>query len=126
MSFDYGYGKGDYSKTYWCSRGNHENLGDLIDKLIPPAGEVENKGKNRSLERYRKARNCYYDLYNNGLGNRASEFNKVFGFGFYNEMKWKGLTQKMIDRTEQRMDQFIQRAFKEQVRLGNISIEDAI
>jgi hypothetical protein len=63
---------------YWENKGKYQDLYNLLTKQIPVTGECP---KNRpALEKLRKAANCYYDLYNNGLSNRAREFYKVFGF----------------------------------------------
>lgn len=67
---------------YWNEEGKHQALYEKLNNLIPSEGEVPNaKGANRALEKLRVAANCYYDLYNNGLINRAAEFRRVFGFG---------------------------------------------
>lgn len=63
--------------TYWNSNGLHQHLADELTKLVPAMGEVP--AGNPMLEKFRKASNCYYDLYNNGLCNRAKEFWRVFG-----------------------------------------------
>ncbi len=67
---------------YWDGKGEHQALYDELNKRIPAMGSVEDsRGANRRLEKLRVAANCYYDLFNNGLGNRAAEFRRVFGFG---------------------------------------------
>jgi hypothetical protein len=108
--------KGDYSNTYWNGKGKHEDLQATLNKLVPSAGEVPNKELNPALEKFRIASNCYYDLYNNGLCNRAGEFRRVFGFGAAKLMRdGGGLTQKVIDDTESRMDWLILAAAAEQL-----------
>jgi hypothetical protein len=69
----------DINLTYWNHKGKHEELAQKLQALIPIEGEVAQPRKNKKLEKFRKAVNCYYDLYNNGLCNRASSFAKVFG-----------------------------------------------
>jgi hypothetical protein len=101
--------KGDYSETYWCRKGKHEDLHTAIQELIPTEGKVKSPNKNRALERFRIAANCYYDLYNNGLCNRARSFAGVFGFSGIGV-----LTQSLIDRTETKMDEIILAAYAEQ------------
>lgn len=64
---------------YWAKTGSHQALYDLLANKIPNFGECAPEFP--KLERLRKAANCYYDLYNNGLCNRATEFRKIFGFG---------------------------------------------
>lgn len=67
--------------TYWNNKGKHQALYNKVSLLIPAQGEVpDGRGSNRALEKLRKAANCYYDLFNNGLCNRAAEFRRVFGF----------------------------------------------
>ena len=39
----------------------------------PSAGEVEDKKNNPAMEKFRKAQNVVYDIFNNGLGNRARQ-----------------------------------------------------
>jgi hypothetical protein len=75
------YEDGRYSAglTYWSGKGRYEKAGKALQKMIPASGSVDQPKKNPRLEKFRKASNCYYDLYNNGLGNRAGEFSKVFG-----------------------------------------------
>lgn len=65
---------------YWNEKGKHQALYNEVAKLIPDSGEVNEPRKNRALEKMRKAANCYYDMFNNGLCNRAAEFRRVFGF----------------------------------------------
>ena len=55
--------------SYWNNKGKYQTLSDKLSGLIPDSGSVKNTSKNRKLEKYRKACNCYYDLYNNGLCN---------------------------------------------------------
>ncbi len=64
--------------SYWNSNGRHQNLSTLLEEMIPATGEVGGGRANLKLEKFRKASNCYYDLYNNGLCNRVSEFLTVF------------------------------------------------
>ena len=110
----------DYSKTYWSNAGKHEERQNKLEKLLPASGEVPNANLHSALEIYRVAANCYYDLYNNGLCNRAQEFRKVFGFSAVKltQRNHRGLgyqlTQELIDRTETRMDEIILAAYAEQ------------
>jgi hypothetical protein len=64
--------------SYWDHTGKYEAVVEALNGLIPSVGEVVNPRKNRQLEKFRKASNCYYDLYNNGLMNHAAAFAKVF------------------------------------------------
>ncbi len=64
--------------TYWNHNGKHQQYVNELNSKIPLEGSVPNKLKNKALERFRVASNCYYDLYNNGLCNRAIQFSKIF------------------------------------------------
>jgi hypothetical protein len=66
-------------KTYWNNSGKYMPTADALHTLVPAEGSVKEPRKNPKLERFRKAVNCYYDLYNNGLCNRVAEFRQVFG-----------------------------------------------
>jgi len=65
--------------VYWNKNGKFQTVAMQLEAMIPMEGAVKNPKKNRQLEHFRKAVNCYYDLYNNGLMNRAQSFAKVFG-----------------------------------------------
>lgn len=69
------------TKSYWSSTGRYQAAYAELLKLIPVSGECPDaKTKNKALDRLRRAANCYYDLFNNGLCNRAAEFRSIFGF----------------------------------------------
>ena len=52
-----------------------EHLAEEINNLdiFPVAGEVEDKKNNPALEKFRKAQNVVYDIFNNGLCNRGAQ-----------------------------------------------------
>lgn len=118
----------NYQDTYWCAKGKHEEFEAALNDLIPAIGTVKNTDDNPALEIYRIAVNCYYDLYNNGLGNRGKEFHDTFGFDAFgvgesrygrddDGDQYDGsveLTQALIDRTETKMDAIILAAYAEQ------------
>jgi len=64
--------------NYWDSNGKYQELADKLRVLVPEEGAVEKPLKNKALEKFRKATNCYYDLYDNGLGNRRRQFSSLF------------------------------------------------
>jgi len=66
------------SGTFWGNDSDLTPLSEKLEALIPAEGSVPNPKKNKQLERFRKASNCYYDLFNNGLGNRNREFAAIF------------------------------------------------
>jgi hypothetical protein len=63
---------------YWDGAGRHKKAADALNERIPLTGSVDDPKKNKRLEKFRKAVNCYHDLYNNGLWNRSAEFRSVF------------------------------------------------
>jgi hypothetical protein len=89
----------DLSNTYWNHAGLHQGLVAQLQNHVPASGAVEN-----ALELFRKASNCYYDLYNNGLCNRAMEFASVF----------RGVSSHDVRAIEARMDEIILAPAKEQ------------
>ena len=106
------------TNSYWNHSGKYQVVADLLEQCIPVEGPVENLKQNKMLEKFRKASNCYYDLYNNGLCNRASEFNGVFKiassrfkcFGYYRQE----FRPSLYERTEVAMDEIVCAAAVEQ------------
>jgi hypothetical protein len=114
--------------TYWQEKGTYQTQAEELQALLPTFGEVD-KGKttNKALERFRRAQNCYYDLYNNGLCNRAREFSTVFRIVGVSRMirerrhcgdMLNTYTEMAIDK---KMDDIIMDAYREQVALGKLS-----
>jgi hypothetical protein len=67
-------------KTYWGNNGVHQALADQLEKLIPAEGAVESpRSRNKKLEKFRQASNAYYDINNNGGGNRGPLIRSIFG-----------------------------------------------
>jgi len=113
--------------TYWQEKGTYQTQAEELQALLPTFGEVD-KGKttNKALERFRKAQNCYYDLYNNGLCNRAREFSTVFRIVGVSRMirerrhcgdMLNTYTEMAIDK---KMDDIIMDAYREQLALGKM------
>ena len=78
--------------SYWSGEGKYQKQYDELQKLIPREGSVE-KGMCKhkiSLERLRRACNAYYDVFNNGGGNRDRSIAKFFP-GVLSEIRfaWK-------------------------------------
>lgn len=117
---------------YWNEQGTYQALVTPLQALIPAVGEVpQGKKQNKHLERFRKAMNCYYDLYNNGLCNRAREFSRLYKIsGVPREINARRYqasflsfyTQICIDTA---MDDFIIKAYQEQMALGKVPMVDA-
>lgn len=65
-------------QSFWNSNSDIQHVADELSDLVPAMGSVPEPRKNKALERFRRATNCYYDLYNNGLDNRRQEFYRLF------------------------------------------------
>jgi len=107
--------------TYWENNGQYQNLVRPLAKQLPTFGSVPDaKTANKHLEKFRKAQNCYYDLYNNGLCNKAREFSTVFRIpGVPREIKQNYRYNTLVCKTteeliEAKMDKIILAAAKEQ------------
>lgn len=104
--------------SYWSSNGKYQHLANELQKLIPFSGEVENAKQNPALEKFRKYVNAYYDLFNNGGGNRRQAVQSYFPGAFRkaNECKYRGV----YAITEPRMDEVILAAAREQGLINNV------
>jgi hypothetical protein len=107
----------DTKNTYWSNTGKFNDLATQLQTLIPVEGSIKGS-KNAALERFRKAQNSYYDLYNNGLMNRARTFSSVFNIRV-TEFKHRtrygfAYAQPMYVLCERRMDEIILMAAEEQ------------
>ena len=104
--------------SYWSGEGKYQKQYDELQKLIPREGPVE-RGMCKhkiSLERLRKASNCYYDVFNNGGGNRDASTAKFFP-GVLNEIRycWKFHVKVDWDHIgrmcDEKMDEIIAEAY---------------
>lgn len=110
-------------KTFWNNNSPKQHMAEMLHTLVPLMGPVPDARNNKALERYRRAGACYYDLYNNGLCNRAREFSRVFGVrvGDYIEKRGRngGITEYDIDAlgraVEPIMELIVQQAYIEQL-----------
>ena len=60
--------------------GDLKPIIDQLQELVPFEGACESpRSKNKALDKYRRATNCVYDFFNNGLINRRSQFVRIFG-----------------------------------------------
>lgn len=103
--------------TYWNHKGKYQDIIDELQALIPSEGAVESpRSKNKHLEKFRVAVNCYYDLYNNGLCNRMSQFRSVFGFAAspYRGPRFGSFTESLYNMVEERMNEIAELAAIEQ------------
>ena len=103
------------TNTYWNNNGKHQELADRLQRLIPVSGTVIMPRANPALETFRKAANAYYDLYNNGLWNRARSFSRLFRIrvGGYMDGNKKPLP-RLYELAEEKMHDIILAAAKEQ------------
>ena len=89
--------------SYWTGEGRYQKQYDELHKLVPREGPVETgMCKHKiSLERFRKACNSYYDVFNNGGGNRDHATSKFFP-GVLSEIResWKYHTEINWDYIE--------------------------
>ena len=104
------------SNTYWNCKGKYQELSDKLEELVPTSGSVENPRINKALEKFRKASNCYHDLYNNGLCNRANEFRTVFGIAssIFTLPGYGNFSDALYAKTESVMDEITLKAAVEQ------------
>lgn len=79
-------------KSFWNNNHPLQYLANQIHQLIhEQGGTVQAPRKNPKLERARKMANAYYDLYNNGGGNKPSAVVSYFGSGVIRAFrdKWR-------------------------------------
>ena len=101
--------------SYWNRNGRFETFAAALQERVPVEGAVKNVQKNKQLERFRKAVNCYYDLYNNGLCNRKAAFNKIFGVAANNYALGRGrFNPSLYEDVEREMNKIVLNAYAEQ------------
>lgn len=102
--------------TYWNNKGKYQELSKKLNELVPASGPVENaRGKNKALERFRVASNAYYDIFNNGGGNRDSSIRRIFNVSRDESRSLRvDVMRSVFEKTEPVMDEIILAAAKEQ------------
>ena len=104
----------------WGVRNDVKHLVDPLNDLLPAMGMVKNANKNKWLEKFRKAQNVSYDIFNNGLCNRKAHFRRFFGWaplGFdFHRSQWERFEEEL----EPTFTQIMQEAAAEQRKLGNL------
>lgn len=107
--------------TYWDNKGRYQALLDKLNKLVPVSGPVPDPKKNKNLERFRKASNAYYDIFNNGAYNRGRSIARIFRINLsrFKNCKghitdWDGI-HKVVEPV---MDQIVLDAALEQISDG--------
>ena len=102
----------------WGVNSGFKHLQEKLDELVPFQGMCENpRTKNKNLEKFRQASNAAYDLFNNGLGNKRSLFQNIYGWSvgprdtsYAQKMTWS----HWEDRVEEVLTPIILEAAKEQ------------
>ena len=65
----------------WGVNEGFKDLSEKLDELLPMMGRCEfPNSKNQALDKFRRAQNAAYDLFNNGLGNKRSLFQNIYGW----------------------------------------------
>lgn len=91
-----------YKHSYWNDWGRYKDYADKLNRLVPSSGPCPADAP--KLDRYRIACNCYYDLFNNGLCNRAAEFRSVFKFSPRKQYPARDNYGRSIDFTNEAMN----------------------
>ena len=112
-----GYQEKLFSNTWGMNQG-FSHLNNNLNDLLPLMGRCEfPNSKNKALDKFRRAQNAAYDLFNNGLGNRSQQFKRIFGWSvspritcYANKITWK----QWEDKVEEVMTPIILAAAKEQ------------
>lgn len=105
--------------TYWNGSGRYQALADALQKLVPEQGPVQG-AKNKKLERFRKASNAYYDIFNNGGCNLARSIASIFKFSIREFQDFRGHIHdwnKIHKIVEPVMDRIVLDAAAEQIAL---------
>tara|TARA_B100000927_G_C16444054_1_gene460999 strand:+ start:1177 stop:1560 length:384 start_codon:yes stop_codon:yes gene_type:complete len=107
----------------WGQTNKTKLLVEKLDELIPLEGRVTNPVKNKHLEKFRKAQNVVYDIFNNGLMNRGKAL-KVLGLMKYDlfldeynsrgELLWAANWNKNNEVVERAFTPIVMAAAKEQ------------
>ena len=110
--------QGELFTCDWGVNSGFEHLREELDKLIPAQGRCDYPmSKNKHLEKFRRAQNAAYDLFNNGLCNYQRLFKDIYGWSvgyretsYANRMTWS----HWEDRVEEVLTPIIIAAAKEQ------------
>jgi len=102
----------------WGVNSGFEGVREKLNDLIPLDGPCKNpRTTNKHLDKFRRAQNAVFDLFNNGLSNRRGLFKQIFGFAptmrdcdNARRMQWE----HWEDRVEETLTPLIIAAAKEQ------------
>lgn len=68
-------------KNDWGVNSGFKTLTDKLNELLPLQGACANaRSTNKNLDKFRRAQNASYDLFNNGLCNKRGLFKNIFGW----------------------------------------------
>lgn len=68
----------------WGVNQGFSNLVNKLNDLLPAQGACEKaRSTNKHLDKFRRAQNAAYDLFNNGLCNKRGLFKNIFGWAPY-------------------------------------------
>lgn len=71
--------------NYWSSKGLFQHLVEPLQAKLPASGACSKpRSANKALDKFRRAGNAYYDIFNNGGCNRAGQIRNVFGISMSN------------------------------------------
>lgn len=102
----------------WGVNAGFKHLADKLNDLLPFEGRCENpNSKNKHLDKFRRAQNAAYDLFNNGLCNKRGLFANIYGWAptqrstyYASRMTWA----QWEDNVEEVLTPIILAAAKEQ------------
>ena len=112
-----GYQEEMFKNPWGCNQG-FSHLNNNLNDLLPLEGRCEfPNSKNKALDKFRRAQNAAYDLFNNGLGNKRTLFKSIFGWSvgvrdtsYATKMQWS----MWEDRVEEVLTPIMLEAAKEQ------------
>ena len=112
-----GYQEELFKNPWGCNQG-FSHLNNNLNDLLPFEGRCEfPNSKNKALDKFRRAQNAAYDLFNNGLGNKRALFQSIFGWSvgvrdtsYATKMQWS----MWEDRVEEVLTPIMLEAAKEQ------------
>ena len=112
-----GYQEKLFSNTWGMNQG-FSHLNNNLNDLLPLEGRCEfPNSKNKALDKFRRAQNAAYDLFNNGLCNKRSLFQNIYGWSvgvrdtsYATKMQWS----MWEDRVEEVLTPIMLEAAREQ------------
>ena len=114
--------QGETTTSPWGISPKVKHLVEALDMKIPLFGKLDHpRSANKNLERFRRAQNAAYDLFNNGLCNKRSSFKSIFGWAPYkSETDYASSVQwtHWEDKVEETLTPIIYEAAKEQGLVG--------